>query len=78
VEWYWLDKIEVKVKFSLEQATKAQRGCRGIALLFFLTLPLHEGEFGEKPIPVPYFRWERFYPNTSSRLHYIKRRISGL
>jgi hypothetical protein len=23
-----------KVKFSLEQATKAQRGCRGIALLF--------------------------------------------
>jgi hypothetical protein len=26
--------LEVKVKFSLEQATKAQRGSRGIALLF--------------------------------------------
>jgi hypothetical protein len=25
---------KVKVKFSLEQATKAQRGSRGIALLF--------------------------------------------
>jgi hypothetical protein len=27
-------KLKVKVKFSLEQATKAQRGSRGIALLF--------------------------------------------
>jgi hypothetical protein len=27
-------KGKVKVKFSLEQATKAQRGSRGIALLF--------------------------------------------
>ena len=27
-------KVKVKVKFSLEQATKAQRGSRGIALLF--------------------------------------------
>jgi len=26
--------IKVKVKFTLEQATKAQRGSRGIALLF--------------------------------------------
>jgi hypothetical protein len=26
--------INVKVKFTLEQATKAQRGSRGIALLF--------------------------------------------
>jgi hypothetical protein len=26
--------LKVKVKFSLEQATKAQRGIRGIALLF--------------------------------------------
>jgi hypothetical protein len=26
--------VKVKVKFSLEQATKAQRGNRGIALLF--------------------------------------------
>jgi len=27
-------KVRVKVKFALEQATKAQRGSRGIALLF--------------------------------------------
>jgi hypothetical protein len=27
-------KLKVKVKFSLEQAMKAQRGSRGIALLF--------------------------------------------
>jgi hypothetical protein len=26
-------KVKVKVKFTLEQATKAQRGSRGIALL---------------------------------------------
>jgi len=26
--------LKVKVKFTLEQATKAQRGSRGIALLF--------------------------------------------
>jgi hypothetical protein len=26
--------VEVKVKFTLEQATKAKRGSRGIALLF--------------------------------------------
>jgi hypothetical protein len=26
-------KVKVKVKFTLEQATKAQRGIRGIALL---------------------------------------------
>ena len=26
--------VKVKVKFTLEQATKAQRGCRGIAVLF--------------------------------------------
>jgi len=29
-----LVKLKVKVKFTLEQATKAQRGSRGIALLF--------------------------------------------
>ena len=29
-----LRKVKVKVKFTLEQATKAQRGSRGIALLF--------------------------------------------
>jgi hypothetical protein len=28
-------KVKVKVKFAPEQATKAQRGSRGIALLFF-------------------------------------------
>ena len=28
------DNMKVKVKFTLEQATKAQRGSRGIALLF--------------------------------------------
>jgi hypothetical protein len=27
-------KVKVKVKFTLKQATKAQRGSRGIALLF--------------------------------------------
>jgi hypothetical protein len=27
-------KIKVKVNFTLEQATKAQRGSRGMALLF--------------------------------------------
>jgi hypothetical protein len=27
-------KVKVKVKFTLEQATKAHRGSRGIALLF--------------------------------------------
>jgi hypothetical protein len=27
-------KVKIKVKFKLEQATKAQRGRRGIALLF--------------------------------------------
>jgi hypothetical protein len=27
-------KVKVKVKFTLEQATKAERGSRGIALLF--------------------------------------------
>jgi hypothetical protein len=28
------DKVNVKVKFTLEQATEAQRGVEGIALLF--------------------------------------------
>ena len=30
---YWTAH-QIKVKFTLEQATKAHRGCRGIALLF--------------------------------------------
>ena len=29
-----INKVKVKVKFTLEQATKAQRGSRGIAVLF--------------------------------------------
>jgi hypothetical protein len=29
-----LKKVKIKVKFTLEQATKAQRGSRGTALLF--------------------------------------------
>ena len=29
-----MDKVKVKVKFNLEQTTKAQTGSRGIALLF--------------------------------------------
>ena len=29
-----LSKVKVKVKFTLEQATKAYKGSRGIALLF--------------------------------------------
>jgi hypothetical protein len=29
-----MHKYRVKVKFTLEEATKAQRGSRGIALLF--------------------------------------------
>jgi len=31
-----LNKLKVQVKFTLEQAMKAQRGSRGIALLFLL------------------------------------------
>jgi len=30
----WAIKVNVKVKFTLEQATKAQRGSRGVVLLF--------------------------------------------
>jgi len=35
-EWYFTYKIKVKVKvqFTSEQATKAQRGSRGIAVFF--------------------------------------------
>jgi len=35
ISWdYFHIKVNVKVKFTLEQATKAQRGSRGITLLF--------------------------------------------
>jgi hypothetical protein len=30
-------KVKVKVQFTLEQATKAQRGCRGIVLLSLIS-----------------------------------------
>jgi hypothetical protein len=30
----WKEEVRVKVKFTIEQAMKAQRGSRGIALLF--------------------------------------------
>jgi hypothetical protein len=30
----WLGLIKIKVKFALKQTIKAQRGSRGIALLF--------------------------------------------
>jgi hypothetical protein len=39
----WLLKIKVKVKFTLEQATKPQRGSRYIALLYFLDLGTRRG-----------------------------------
>jgi hypothetical protein len=34
--FYVLGMVQVKVKFALEQAMKAQRGSRGIALIFHL------------------------------------------
>jgi hypothetical protein len=34
LKYSFLLKVKVKVKFTLEEATKAQRGSRGIALLF--------------------------------------------
>jgi hypothetical protein len=55
-------KGKIKVKFTLEQATKAQRGSRGIALLFSLTSVLDGGAWstprpghftpGKDPVPV--------------------------
>jgi hypothetical protein len=55
-------KIKVKVKFTLEQAVKAQRGSRGIALLFPLTSALDRGGWstprprrftpGKDPVPI--------------------------
>ena len=30
----WFTELKVNAKFTLEQATKAQKGSRGIALLF--------------------------------------------
>jgi hypothetical protein len=36
-------RVKVKVEFNLGKATKAQRGSRGIALLFLLTSALDGG-----------------------------------
>jgi hypothetical protein len=54
-------KVKVRVKVTLEQAAKAQRGSRGIVLLF-LTLALHGGGWsnprpgcftpGKDPVPI--------------------------
>jgi hypothetical protein len=54
--------VKVKVKFPLEQAIKAQRGSRGIAILFLLTLVLDGGGWstprpghftpGNDPVPI--------------------------
>ena len=32
--WIYCSLVKVKVAFTLEQATKAERGSRGIAILF--------------------------------------------
>jgi hypothetical protein len=40
---YLYVKVKVKVKFGLEEATKAHRGSRGTVLLFFLTSALDRG-----------------------------------
>ena len=50
-------KVKVKVKFTLEQATKAQTGSRGIALLFLYpwggwSTP-RPGRFTPKKYPAP-------------------------
>jgi hypothetical protein len=54
--------VKVKVKFTLEQAMKAHRGRRGIALLFLLTSVLDGGGWsaprlgrftpGKDPVPI--------------------------
>jgi hypothetical protein len=59
----------VKVKFTLEQGTKAQRGSRGIALLFYLTLALDRGGWST---PRP----GRFTPGKETR-YPLYRRLGG-
>jgi hypothetical protein len=53
--------MKIKVNFTLQQATKAQRCSRGIALLFFKLgarwgrwATLHPGHFasGKDPVPI--------------------------
>ena len=43
-------KVQIKVKFTLEQATNAHRGSRGIATLFTLTSAL-DGMGGQRHAP---------------------------
>jgi len=56
-------KVKVKVQFTLEQAMKAQKGGRGIALLFFSLTWTPDGggwsvprpgrfKVGEDPVPI--------------------------
>jgi hypothetical protein len=47
-----LSSSRVKVKFTLEYAMKTQRGSRGIAVLFLLTLVL---EMGQWLMPCPLY-----------------------
>jgi len=59
---FWFIIGKVKVKFTKEQTTKAQRGSRGIALLFLQTSALdgvgwstsRPGRFtpGKDPVPI--------------------------
>jgi hypothetical protein len=59
---FYVGQVNVKVKFTPEEATKAQRGSRGIALLFSLTSTLdgdgwstpHPGHLitGKDPVPI--------------------------
>jgi len=57
-------KFKVKVKSTLEQATKAQSWSRDIALLFFLTSAL-DGMGGQSHAPAA------LPPGTRSVTHYI-------
>jgi hypothetical protein len=54
--------IKIKVKFTLEQATKAQRGSRGVALLFFNLGAGWGCVVNATPRPI-YPRKETWYPS---------------
>jgi len=55
------DKCKVKVKFSLEQATKAQRGSRGISFTFSLTSAL-DAVGGQRHAPASLLLGKTQYP----------------
>jgi hypothetical protein len=56
------NKVKVNIKFTLEQAMKAQRGSRGIALLFFLT-SAQDGVGGQHNVPAAlHLRKLTWYP----------------